>query len=767
MADLRRRLSIGVFCTFAALAGCGGGGGTSATSSAPLVPTPAPTATPVPGVQTQTAQVSTGAPTTFSFPAVSSGISATVSFAAPVAGSGALTGTLNAAAPGGAPALSALHRLPRGIGGTGIQALAYLTFQAGSALQFPTAPAVTFTFPPGSGLLVNEYVFLALYDPTQPASGWNVIAGPLPLAATTTFPANRFAFNVAANAGYDLAFITAAGAVTMASPTPSPTPSATAKPSPTATPVVTPSPTPSPAAGAAAPITGPLAVSGSGFGGVTSASASGAMLVGIGTQRQASDFAADAPLGSVTVAVSGGASSSARRAPASRFRLDAQLLVDAPTHAGRALSRELLRAPRGAAVAPQSVRRTRAVVGDVHQFWAQNAGIGQNNGTYSQHPAQLLKLTTHWQIWVDTTLTSVISDATAVTAIANDFENAWASNTAHFASNDYTGTPYWNGSVNYCDAAGAKTGTGPVVAAPQAQTIAFIVGPGTLGQGVGGYFDELNFFPDAEVQCSANARSQGLHSNGMPIVYVGWSSANGASYEEQEDMVRAAAHEFQHLISFVQHSIIANGDDEDSYINEGLSMLAQDLALPRMFPALAHDVDDAMARANGFLLSPSTFSLTGFSGSDDGGLATYNCASCYGEAFVYQRYLYDHFGGDAYTHAVETGPAAGSAHVAAVTGKATATLLRDFGIALAANGQSADPRYAWNFPFGQNLTSQFGTSGHIVSTTTPVNAPAGGGTFPGPFDGGYVFVQVPAGGKTVTITEKSGLAGFTAGIAQH
>jgi hypothetical protein len=427
----------------------------------------------------------------------------------------------------------------------------------------------------------------------------------------------------------------------------------------------------------------------------------------------------------------------------------------------------MLRAPRGAAVAPQNVRRTRAAVGDVQQFWAQNAGLGQNNGTYSQHPAQLVKLTAHWQIWIDTSLTSVISDATAVTALATDFENAWASNTAHFASNDYTGTPYWNQSVSYCDAAGTKNGTGPVVAAPQAQTIAFIVGPGTLGQGVGGYFDELNFFPDAEVQCFASARSGGLHSNGAPIVYVGWSSANGASYEEQEDMVRAAAHEFQHLINFVQHGIVSNGDDEDAYINEGLSMLAQDLALPRMFPALAHDVDDAMLHANGFLLSPSTFSLTGFSGSDDGGVPAYNCASCYGEAFVYQRYLYDHFGGDAYAHAVETGPATGSAHVAAVTGKDTATLLRDFGISLAANGQSTDARYAWNFPFGQNLTSQFGTSGHIVSTTTPVNAPAGGGTFAGPYDGGYVFVQVPAGGKMVTITETTGLPGFTAGIAQH
>ena len=43
--------------------------------------------------------------------------------------------------------------------------------------------------------------------------------------------------------------------------------------------------------------------------------------------------------------------------------------------------------------------------------------------------------------------------------------------------------------------------------------------------------------------------------------------------------MRGSAHEFQHLISFAQHGIIPDSnDDEDSYVNEGLSALAQDLA---------------------------------------------------------------------------------------------------------------------------------------------------------------------------------------------
>ena len=515
-----------------------------------------------------------------------------------------------------------------------------------------------------------------------------------------------------------------------------------------------------------APLAGPLTLVGSAFGGVTAAGKSYANVVGIGAGRQASDGQADAARGSVTVTVSSGSTSSARRSVQSRFRRDAAALpVDAPTGLGRATAHEILRGPRLSGRATQTVRRPSAVVGDVKQFWAQNAAIGQGNGTYAQYPAKLVRVTPRWQIWIDTTLTSVINDSTAVNAIGSAFDNAWGSDTTHFGSSDYTNSPYWSQSAPYCNALGVQTGSGQAVITPQ-PLVAFIVGPNTLGAGVGGYFDEINFFPDAEVQCYASARTAGVHSNGAPMVVMGWNTAGGASYEEQEDIPRGAAHEFQHLINFVQHGIVANGSDEDAYINEGLSMLAQDLALPLMFPALSHDVDDALFHANEFLVAPEAYSLTGFSGSSTGS-PTYNCTGCYGEAFVFQRYLYDHYGGDSYLHAVESGPVTGTAHVATVTGVDATTLLRDFGIALAANGKSTDARYAWSFPFGQDSTSQFGTSGHVVSTTTPVNTASGGGTFAGPYDGGYIFVQVPAGGSTVTIAETTGLSRFLGGIAQY
>ncbi len=118
-----------------------------------------------------------------------------------------------------------------------------------------------------------------------------------------------------------------------------------------------------------------------------------------------------------------------------------------------------------------------------------------------------------------------------------------------------------------------------------------------------------------------SARAHGLHSNEAPMIYLGWFDQNdGGAYELQEDLVRGPAHEFQHLINFVNHALLSNdlSASEDTFINEGLSMLAQDLALPRQYPSLTHDSLDAMRHADLWLASPQSYSLTGFSGIDPG-----------------------------------------------------------------------------------------------------------------------------------------------------
>ena len=319
-----------------------------------------------------------------------------------------------------------------------------------------------------------------------------------------------------------------------------------------------------------------------------------------------------------------------------------------------------------------------------------------------------------------------------------------------------------------------RTGTGNAIVPSDAHTVVFVVNPASLGGGVGGYFDPANFLADAELQCSTAARAAGIRSNEAPMIYLGWFDQNGSAYELQEDLVRGTAHEFQHLINFVDHAL-RNDDpsaDEDTFINEGLSMLAQDLAVPRMFSGLDHDSLDAVRRANLWIASPQSYSLTGFSGVDPGkSVPAFNCSGCYGGSYLFQRYLYDRLGGDAYLHQVETGTATGLDHIAAIAGESDQQLLSDFGLALAvraAGGPAGSGAYAFpGLPFGGSLPTQLG--GSVAVPLLGVLNPTGlaGGTYAGPYDGGYAFLNVPGFGASVSLLDTTSSVGLSAGIAQH
>jgi hypothetical protein len=554
--------------------------------------------------------------------------------------------------------------------------------------------------------------------------------------------------------------------------TPSPVPTATAVP--TATPVATATP-----ASQSAPATGLLAaIAGGAFGGTTAAGATGATLVGVATGLQGSTGAAVTTAGSTSVGVNGIGGNTVRRT-AGRPAIEAASEVEFQPLVSKRVVRDALPSVRRRApgeLATESARRPRALptaLGATAKLWAQNAAIGSSGGTYIQIDATLAAVTAHGSVWVDSSLTSVLTTPTTIAAIGSDFENAWASNNAHFGTDAYDATLYAPASA--CDAAGNVIGTTLPYPPHDLRTIVFVVNPASLGGGVGGYFDSVNFFTDSFLQCFASARAAGAHSNAAPMIYLGWFGPGGGSnpltFTLQQDLVRGTAHEYQHLLNFVGHVVRLNGAVfEDAFIDEGLSMLAQDLALPRMFPQLSNDALDAVTRANRFLDAPQNFSLTGFSGIDNAANSTtpkYNCSGCYGASYVFQRYLYDRFGGDAYLAQVETGKSVGLAKLGTVTGQAPDVLLSDFGLTLAAGGATTDARYRiTGFPFGSSLTTQLGGT---VSVHTPakVNAAPGSGLFAGPFNGGYILVAVPGAGSNVTIREKTGAFTFKAGIAQH
>jgi len=819
-----------IFAASTALVACGGGGGGSVTGGG----TPSATPTPV----SATASVGAGAaPATATLGPIAVGLEAITGL--PIATSGTATiAEVFSASPSPAPALQSTARAPRNIGATGITGIAYVSFTSSANITFPTTPAFTFILQgtQQTGIAATS-AYVAFYDPAAPG-GWKTLLGPVTIgggATTWTFPGGPYPTTFKAGVTYVYALFIATGTVTTPSPVPTATPSPvatptvtptpgttptvtptpaitptskpTATPTPGATPTVTPtpvitasptakptatptpkptatptpSPTPTPTLQAAPAIGLLSAIAGGGFGGTTSVTSNGATLVGIANGLLASTGKAVTTIGQISVGVNGVGGNSVRRAVA-RPRIDTRNLhVEFQPLAGQRITREVLRTTRLRAAGdrtPASVRRPLALpttVGSTAMLWAQNSAIGSSNGSYKQVAATLAAVTTHGYIWVDSSLTGVLSTPSTITSIGNDYENGWASDNAHFANDSYNAAQY--GAQNACNASGTVIGTAQPFVPYNSHVVVFVVNPNSLGGGVGGYFDSTNFFTDSVLQCFASARAAGAHSNEAPMIYFGWFGPGGGqsslAYTLQEDLVRGAAHEYQHLLNYVNHIIAPAGQTpEDTFINEGLSMLAQDLAVPRMFPALSNDALDAVVHADEFLDASSNFSLTGFSGIDDvtkSTTPTYNCSGCYGEVYLFQRYLHDRFGGDTYLAAAESGTTVGLAHLATITGESQGLLLSDFGLTLAASGATADARYKISgFAFGTTLTTQFGGVSQPADTAATVNAGAPGpGLFAGPFNGGYILVSVPGAGSRDTIKEKTGLFTFEAGIAQH
>lgn len=425
----------------------------------------------------------------------------------------------------------------------------------------------------------------------------------------------------------------------------------------------------------------------------------------------------------------------------------------------------------------ESVLSSALSIGSTAPIWVQKGSLSGSRVNV-QVPATLVAQTAHANIWMDGTLQLPQS---AIAQIGADFENAYASDTAHFASPDYpSNAPALQPEYSACAVGGAKQGSSQAyITEPADHRIdVMVVNSSNLG-GLGGYFSGANLMKQSTLNC-LNGSQTTYESNEAPFIFVGWFASSGSTYELQEDLVRSTAHEFQHLINFVNHTILAPGassssfnGEEATYVNEGLSMLAQDLAVQNMYGShgVQFDVDDAMRRASVYLAAPSNFSLSGFSGIDPsnwGGNSTaqYNCGGgCYGVAYLFQRYLRDRFGDDSYTHAMETSGVIGDANLQRATGETAAGLFGDFALAMAADSLQVTTSDA-RFHFGSlNLSGsyadQFGAStalgglaaqsytGDSLSVAAPV--------------GGFAFVSmgaVPADGTPVSVADRSTVSGF-------
>ncbi len=163
-------------------------------------------------------------------------------------------------------------------------------------------------------------------------------------------------------------------------------------------------------------------------------------------------------------------------------------------------------------------------------------------------------------------------------------------------------------------------------------------------------------------------------------------------------------HEMQLLISYGQHAVVHHGKAEAGWLDEGLSLVAEELgaayyesrypgAAGRSYPGqLLPDsaepfLASAMAGTQLYLGETDTVSLTTHSDADPG-------VSWRGGDWLLLRWLGQQKGGNAFYRRLEQEPSAGVAAVEAAAGEAFPALFGDFALALYADSLDGVPRTA-------------------------------------------------------------------------
>ena len=412
-------------------------------------------------------------------------------------------------------------------------------------------------------------------------------------------------------------------------------------------------------------------------------------------------------------------------------RLPYRLRMDYGTAATRQLSLRTLRtlsrsrsissARRPSAFA-QGAQRTfhvlqGAITGNSTSCTAPQQSVGGE--CYIDVPATLQYVSAHGYVWVDNGIDASYglgpSDWSATGA---RFDQAYAKETVTF------GPAFFNANYHYqqCDTSGnpASTTQPPVDLSGSDPHISILVTKALESTGEGGYFFAEDLLNDQELNCATKAAH--VPSNALPMIFIGadkYQTGSGTVADETfwrtQDMVRSLPHEFQHYLHAVNKVFIPNlvnnqqGLFDDAFIDEGDAMLAQDL----VNPGAAQDTV-ALEAAFSYLYSPSNYSLTAFTGYDANPLDTssnpsfgfyHNTNGNYGAAYLFERYLYDRFGGDAAMHrqyaTLTTTPGSGAnvdpVVAEAANGETFAQLYQDFAAALAARDiASTDPRFTFN-----------------------------------------------------------------------
>jgi hypothetical protein len=476
-------------------------------------------------------------------------------------------------------------------------------------------------------------------------------------------------------------------------------------------------------------------------------------------------------------------------------------------------------ATRSSAAQSRRTQAAQGTVGQTRQFKIQTANIGNSggcaggtsNGTYVCFvpiTATLRAIGVHGNVWVDNQQSpGEYTIANEFQTIASRFDAYYATETAAFGPAFYpTSQPVaftYSASKPQCDSSGnalpQPAWQSTDLRGANGTSIDIVITDALAGTGEGGYYTVVNEVSQQVWDC-APAPKPISNNTSMFVIsgnnYSGLGAgipAQNESYWLNTDVPRSSSHELQHLIhahyKFFRPiaTQTGNGSFDDTFIDEGCSMLAEDLATD---PSAGQHIDTPRF-SFAYLLEPSLFSLTSFTGfqpnpSSTSANAPYgyftNTAGNYGQAYLFIRYLYDRFPGALSTIYNTPGPdgsgssAPGVAPVlAAAGGESYPQLYREFATAVSAqNTSAAAAPYQFSSAVmlrgnvdvpsirpGAQSTRHLGFGGPQPPETFANNLPTGFLTL-GPgvtattfiLDGGILFLPSANGpsGNTITVT---------------
>ncbi len=380
-------------------------------------------------------------------------------------------------------------------------------------------------------------------------------------------------------------------------------------------------------------------------------------------------------------------------------------------------------------------RRARSLtVGTKQNFWVYKFDITSSSETTVSTPYVLRALTPHGAIWIDATQGTPTSQTSAasVTQLANDFETTWSLVSQYYGSTSYAGSVPPGGFVlPACDSSGYNVVGYDTFPIPDPGYMnVLITDQSELGAHVGGYNAPGDYFPQSVMNCI------GAESNAAPTITVGYSGSGSA--------LEVMAHEYSEVAAFVQHAIARGGLEEGNNVLDGLATVAQDLVL-------GHPSQNNISLASDYLAHPENYVLTQFAGFENGSW-NQNCDGCYGETYLFFRYLVDRFGTGVLAKITQSGEIS-MANISAATGVPPQQLIEDFATMLAVSGTGITPAsdpvtnlqtlplrapftdangHTWS---AQQLTPQPAV---VLTTGTPQTVDMLGGAF--------VFLSVPAPG---------------------